>query len=412
MVCNKDTRKCHSYRDDSYSSCDGYEDRGKNQCRGWSKWFSWLCFGWFWVANVVCTGYSWIANVVCSGWVIVVEYYACGVINSVLNFVCNATSSVTANPQNRKFNLSMAYDTVRLSKWVYDGQAGIQANLGTETPITHLTDLRDGVTETEGTICFMKNDIYLTFRGTESDVKDWLSDASAFPTSFHSKSMCGSKAHLGFVDGYLSLEKKIEAALTNLVNLYPNARIITSGHSLGGSLATVAAFDLQKKFPTKDVIMYNYGSPSVGNTDFVEVFNQIIKESWRVHDPNDPIPLSSPFTHVKKAYFLKIDSLINIKDHSIDRYEAQIKTLFMKLPPPVKSTPPDIPEPEVLEPVKPLTILIGNRSQKELHKPGCTYIDQIAKKNRFEINSSEAQKYYDEMDYDGCYYCNRKKHWK
>lgn len=56
-----------------------------------------------------------------------------------------------------------------------------------------------------------------------------------------------------------------------LVGLYPTAKIAVTGHSLGGSLATLAAVDIQKDIKAVD-IMYTFGSPRTGNTQFSNYF--------------------------------------------------------------------------------------------------------------------------------------------
>jgi predicted lipase len=58
--------------------------------------------------------------------------------------------------------------------------------------------------------------------------------------------------------------------------------IYVTGHSLGGALATLAALDLQIKFPELPVTMYNFGSPHVGEIDFVRHYNQVVMESFRI----------------------------------------------------------------------------------------------------------------------------------
>ncbi len=439
MICNKDTRKCHTYRDDGYNSCDKYEDRGNRKCAknedegydscdGWSAWAKWLCFSWtwiskvvcvswYWVSNVICTAYLWVANIVCSAWVIVVEYWACGLVNTVTNFFCDFLSRPGEYTKSSPINRTVAYDTVRLSRWVYDGLTGITTNMDDIT-IEHGSNIHDGITDTQAVVCYFKNDIYISFRGTEGDIDDIITDLSSFPSSYFSDSLCGSKLHLGFLDAYLSVKEDVEKAIAPLLTKYPKSKIYVTGHSLGGAIATICALDLQLMQADRTVIMHNYGAPSVGNTNFIELYNNNITESWRIIHDCDLVPNSSPYGHVKDYLsFPKISKqVITVECHSIVAYESSIYQNLQEYPPKpedtVLKTAASISQQQQEEqPTDNDNLMIGNRSEKELHILGCTYIRLIADKNKFEIPTTEAQQYYDE-GYDGCYYCNRSKHWK
>ena len=63
---------------------------------------------------------------------------------------------------------------------------------------------------------------------------------------------------------------------------------IICGHSLGAALATIAAFDLQKR-GIQIHSVYSYASPRVGNPDFVNSYNSIIKNHFRISNNDDVI---------------------------------------------------------------------------------------------------------------------------
>lgn len=54
--------------------------------------------------------------------------------------------------------------------------------------------------------------------------------------------------HSGFADIWGSFYLNVLASVTELHNKYPTQRIVVTGHSLGGALATLAGFDLREKF--------------------------------------------------------------------------------------------------------------------------------------------------------------------
>lgn len=58
-----------------------------------------------------------------------------------------------------------------------------------------------------------------------------------------------------------------------------------AGHSLGGALATLAAYDIQaacKCLPKKSLSVYTFGAPRVGNHAFAREYNQAVFETWNV----------------------------------------------------------------------------------------------------------------------------------
>lgn len=323
----------------------------------------------------------------------------------MINVVCSFSESINKNFKNESFDIPTAWDTVRLSKLAYDGWQQTKDTLQSELSlIEDGQDIRDGVTDTECTICRSSDSVYIAFRGTESDAKDFVSDASLMPSSFYGSGLCGSKVHLGFVDAYRSVEKAIQNKLIHYMNTDNSfSKVIVTGHSLGGAIAVLCGYDLQVKLKDKKILVYTYGAPAVGNKDFVNLYNAAIPQSWKVTDPNDPVPMSTLFVynHVKQIKIIDADLLeVNVKDHSIDRYQEKIEKLL-----PTKDTQTPVTEKPVEQ------IMIGNKSQKELHYPGCSYIKLIKEKNKFMITSNQAQAYY-EQGYDGCYYCNHEKHWK
>lgn len=76
-----------------------------------------------------------------------------------------------------------------------------------------------------------------------------------------------------------------------LLNKYPNASIIVSGHSLGGALATISALELQLKW-NKVSALYAHGCPRVGDIHFSQFIKLKINERYR------PIHHKDIFAHL------------------------------------------------------------------------------------------------------------------
>jgi len=72
-----------------------------------------------------------------------------------------------------------------------------------------------------------------------------------------------------------SLEPNITAAVRNMAAAHPNAPLYVIGHSMGAALATICAMDVKFKAKLRDVRLYTFGSPRVGNDIFASfVVNQ------------------------------------------------------------------------------------------------------------------------------------------
>ncbi len=55
-----------------------------------------------------------------------------------------------------------------------------------------------------------------------------------------------------------------------------------AGHSLGGALAILAAYDIQQAFGFRNLHVYTYGAPRVGNHRFAREYNDTVPNTWTV----------------------------------------------------------------------------------------------------------------------------------
>lgn len=69
---------------------------------------------------------------------------------------------------------------------------------------------------------------------------------------------------------------------------------LITGHSLGGALAKLAAYDIAvatRDLPIKvHVTTYTFGAPRVGNHAFANDFNAVVPDAWSII--NDQVSLS------------------------------------------------------------------------------------------------------------------------
>jgi hypothetical protein len=59
------------------------------------------------------------------------------------------------------------------------------------------------------------------------------------------------------------------------------------GHSLGGALATLAAYDIRKQLQeagrqSVEVVCYSFGAPRTGNHAFARDYNHVVPDTWSI----------------------------------------------------------------------------------------------------------------------------------
>eukprot|EP00931_Biecheleriopsis_adriatica_P122265 TRINITY_DN9726_c0_g2_i1.p1 TRINITY_DN9726_c0_g2~~TRINITY_DN9726_c0_g2_i1.p1 ORF type:complete len:385 (+),score=54.54 TRINITY_DN9726_c0_g2_i1:144-1157(+) len=80
----------------------------------------------------------------------------------------------------------------------------------------------------------------------------------------------------------------INSALEDLQKLCHDCRLLATGHSLGGSLATLSAYNVSFKSHTP--VIYSFGQPRVGNAALARSIDSRLPEVYRVVNAADPVP--------------------------------------------------------------------------------------------------------------------------
>jgi triacylglycerol lipase len=149
------------------------------------------------------------------------------------------------------------------------------------------------VWEPFGFILESPQEIIIAFRGTSSTT-NWISNVMASQERFrYIKEEC--LTHRGFTDIYSSARDRIISVLSKLS---PDKTLYITGHSLGGALATLCAIDVAANTSYTSPILFNYGSPRVGDPDFVKAFKQYVRSSYRYANLFDVVTYAPP--HVYK----------------------------------------------------------------------------------------------------------------
>jgi pimeloyl-ACP methyl ester carboxylesterase len=120
----------------------------------------------------------------------------------------------------------------------------------------------------------------------------------------------GCKIHRGFYSAYLDEADTILSTLVTLKKKYPSYRIVTTGHSLGGALAQIAATDLRIK--GYEVTTYTYGSPRLGNDKLCKFISNA-GTNYRVTHLDDPVPrlplMLMGYQHISPEYHIARDGV-------------------------------------------------------------------------------------------------------
>lgn len=157
----------------------------------------------------------------------------------------------------------------------------------------------------------INQEIVIAFRGSSS-IRNFIADVNFEYVDF----ICsGCKAHAGFATAWYEPRTAILAALKTATAQYPTYKIVITGHSLGGAVATLAAADLRNQGYAVD--LFTYGSPRTGNAAFATWVTGQSGITARVTHVNDPVPRLPPmliagYRHTSPEYWLSTGSATTV----------------------------------------------------------------------------------------------------
>lgn len=213
---------------------------------------------------------------------------------------CNDENDPVPRDDAEAFDLDLALELARLNLYAYDQleaflddeDFALPAPYRLEAELTtreHFAGELFGGNErvTLGFIATSGDAIYVVFRGTET-ISEWLSNVTYPQERFNFVEESG-RTHQGFTNVYQSIRQDMLATVRALNNSGTYNSLYVVGHSLGGAIAVMAAFELQNSFPLEPV-MYNFGAPRVGDQDFRDSYMASVRTSWRIVNTNDVVP--------------------------------------------------------------------------------------------------------------------------
>ena len=183
--------------------------------------------------------------------------------------------------------------------------------------------------------------VIVSFRGTRETADWFVSNFRWFPVNLKSKSR-GIKVHRGFQQTLLNYRdkttglKSIDALWKHLadLDLLKGRKVVLTGHSLGGALATLFAVQLREKHPeyTREslVEIVTFGAPSVGLQQFKEFYGELNDLTLRIINGSDIVPFTPPFL------YHHIGSEMWLKEEGIERNMGWVHRLGYALKLPLK----------------------------------------------------------------------------
>ncbi|MBD2775299.1 lipase family protein [Iningainema tapete] len=197
--------------------------------------------------------------------------------------------------------------------------------------VKEIVKLRQKVSVYIGFVLTSKTNNIIVFRGSQTRV-EWINNLTAFQKDYTdpiSGQHCG-KIHLGFLDNYHEIIEPIPREIAKKLN--PSVPCYISGHSLGAALATLAALDIALNVPQlrKQLQLYVYASPRVGDATFAKLHNKMIPNSYRVVNNADAFNLVPPtntlgiYIHIGQEWSFLSQNGDLLPNHVVDTYRAAI----------------------------------------------------------------------------------------
>ena len=132
------------------------------------------------------------------------------------------------------------------------------------------------------------NAIFIAFRGS-SNIENWLANIQFHQIQpYDDENISVEK---GFYNLFADLKPIIYQTLQDLTSKYNTHNVLSTGHSLGAALATLFVFDNYYYNEEYNVIaLMTFGSPRIGNHNFVSKFSNYNIYSKRITHYYDMVP--------------------------------------------------------------------------------------------------------------------------
>ena len=183
----------------------------------------------------------------------------------------------------------------------------------------------------------------ICFRGTNG-ATEWKRNFNFPQSKFDFNDIPGNvKGHTGFIKSYRTIRKTLE----EIIKSENPKRIIFCGHSLGAVKAGYALIDMKQTFKNIKMDYIGYGSPRMGNNEFVKYIQKHANSLLSIKNGLDivcdvPIKLMG-YSHIdnwvnlrrwKKIYAFLLPIMYKIhliRDHYPNLYQKYVEKALKKI---------------------------------------------------------------------------------
>lgn len=152
--------------------------------------------------------------------------------------------------------------------------------------------------------------LIICYKGSNS-VEDWKHNLNI---AYRKLNVIGNeigspRAHAGFMRQFDSIKNRVQYHIQKYIlekNTDKKTHIIFTGHSSGAALATISSYYFSE-LSNLVISNINFGSPRVGNKDFVRSYNtkNIFSRSFiHVSDPITRLPSMLRFSHINDITYI------------------------------------------------------------------------------------------------------------
>lgn len=190
---------------------------------------------------------------------------------------------------------------------------------------------KNKLTKQNFTDCFSfiseeKNRVVFAFAGTKDNFKSWIKDFFAFPLSkdslVHTKTNEPGIIHRGFYE----LWEKSKPIIDEVLKRSAGKKILVTGMSQGGAVATLCARHLVKNrsVDKNNLILVSFGAPAQGVREYASRINELLGSHFRVVNGYDIVTTMPP----EKLGFVHSGSFVWLKAAWWHRFFYRIRAHF------------------------------------------------------------------------------------
>jgi len=168
-----------------------------------------------------------------------------------------------------------------------------------------------------------KKIVYIIFTGTDS-IKDWIYNSDLRKEVIPYSSMA-KDTEIRVYNGAIRAYSQVRWIIHSIINKFlakGQKSFIFTGHSLGGTIATLAGLDIKYCLKVEDIEIVTFNTPKIGNKQFAKSLDdRIPRESNRRYVIAGDIVHNFPwfqFSHAGMEFSIEKYSWNLFKMHSID----------------------------------------------------------------------------------------------